>query len=74
MHDEKYNIVVHLNPVTTEDGVEKFSWALWHDMGNYRVECRSGIADNELDAFNAAYAAYSAIKLNTRGGDSDDCQ
>ena len=69
--DKKYNIIVHLNPVTTEDGVEKFSWVLWHDMGTYGEECGSGVADTELDAFNAAYAAYNAVHLKICGGDID---
>lgn len=72
MRDKKYNIIVHLNPIT-DDGTEKFSWVLWHDMGTYGEECGSGVADTELEAFNAAYAAYSAIKLNIHGGDNNDC-
>ena len=72
MADKKYNIIVHLNPIV-DNSDERFSWVLWHDMGTYGEECGSGIADTELDAFNAAYTAYNAIKLNIHGGDNNDC-
>ena len=61
--DKKYNIIIHLNPVTAEDGTEKFSWVLWHDMGTYGKDCGNGLANSELEAFSAAYAAYNLIQL-----------
>lgn len=60
MEDKKYNIIVHLNPVI-DDGDGRFSWVLWHDMGTYGKECGSGIADTELDAFEAAFKTYKNI-------------